>query len=209
MSLPQSIATLISGIVVGITVAAPVGPMGILCIQRTLTFGATAGLATGLGAATVHLAFSALAVVGLGAVIEPWVEANSIALGVLSGVILFWFAVRMRRHSVDVAANYPVHRIRLVSAYVGAIGLGVANPLTIVLFCAALHTIVGQPAGLLLVAGVFIGSATWWTILSGTVAAARLRIDAGILGLSHRFASLMLMALGTFALAKACGQIVK
>lgn len=95
-----------------------------------------------------------------------------------------------------------------MSAYTGAIGLGVANPLTIILFCAALHTLVGQSAEPLLTAGVFIGSVTWWTLLSATIAMVRLRFDTGILALSSRFASLILMALGAFALAKACGRII-
>ncbi|MGY3450244.1 LysE family translocator [Bradyrhizobium sp. USDA 4353] len=208
MSLPQSVATLIAGIGVGLTVAAPVGPMGILCIQRTLTSGAAAGLATGLGAATVHLAYSVLAVAGIGAILQRWAETNSLVLGLVSGVVLLWFAIRMRRQPVALAATHQVDRMGLIRTYASAIGLGVANPLTIILFCAALHTLMGHAAGLLLAAGVFIGSVLWWTILSATIAIVRLRFDTSVLGLSNKLASLLLMGLGALALAKACGSLM-
>lgn len=209
MSLPQSLATLASGVAVGFTVAAPVGPMGILCIQRTLASGAAAGLATGLGAATVHLAYSALAVVGLGTLVESFAAANSSLLSALSGGTLVWFAMRMRRPPVDVHVTSQPGRVRWLSAYASAIGLAIANPLTIILFCAALHTLIAPSVGLLLIAGVFIGSATWWAMLSTAIAAARSRIDGSILALSGQLASLVLFGLGSFALAKACGQIIK
>ena len=208
MSLPQSVATLIAGVGVGLTVAAPVGPMGILCIQRTLTSGAAAGLATGLGAATVHLAYSALAVAGIGVIVQPWVETNSLVLGTLSGFALLWFAVRIRQQSVALPATDRGDHIRLIRAYASAIGLGVTNPLTIVLFCAALHTLVGHSAGLLLTASVFLGSALWWTLLSTTIAIVRLRFDSDILNMSNKLASLLLMGLGALALAKACGRLM-
>ncbi|CCD89253.1 putative lysine exporter protein (LYSE/YGGA) [Bradyrhizobium sp. ORS 285] len=208
MSLPQSVATLIAGIGVGLTVAAPVGPMGILCIQRTLTSGAAAGLATGLGAATVHLAYSVLAIAGIGAIIQRWAETNSLVLGLVSGIVLLWFAVRMRQQPIALPATHQVDRTGLIRTYTSAIGLGVANPLTIILFCAALHTLMGHSAGLLLAAGVFIGSVLWWTILSATIAIIRLRFDTSVLGLSNKLASLLLMGLGALALAKACGRLV-
>jgi threonine/homoserine/homoserine lactone efflux protein len=202
MSFSQMIAALVSGAGIGFTVAAPIGPMGMLCIQRTLASSRAAGLATGLGAATVHLAYSAIAVLGLGSFAQTWMQTNALALGALSGVTLLWFAVRTHRAGVTVCRAVHIERIHLTRAYVSAIALGVANPLTIILFFAASHAFTGQSATPSLVAGVFLGSAAWWILLSTIVAAARSRLDANVLAWSSQFASLTLLFLGVSTLLR-------
>ena len=86
--LSSSAATLLAGAGIGFSVAAPIGPIGILCIQRTLTSGLAAGLLTGLGAATVHVAYGAVAIAGLGAIAKPWLDAHAVALGLISAALL-------------------------------------------------------------------------------------------------------------------------
>ncbi|CAL80692.1 conserved hypothetical protein; putative permease protein [Bradyrhizobium sp. ORS 278] len=164
-------------------------------------------MATGLGAATVHLTYSVLAIVGIGTIVQPWAETNSLVLGLLSGFTLLWFAIRTRR-SAPLPAGDDADRVQLIRAYASAIGLGVTNPLTIILFCAALHTLMVHSAGLLLAAGVFLGSALWWTLLSATIAIVRHRFDSNVLALSSKLASLVLLALGALALARACGRLM-
>src|SRR3954471_1892409 len=83
-----SLTTFLAGIAAGLFVAVPIGPMGVLCIQRTLTFGLAAGLATGLGAATVHLIFGSLAAVGLSATITAWLSVGAQGLSLLSPTVL-------------------------------------------------------------------------------------------------------------------------
>ncbi|WP_246207543.1 LysE family translocator [Bradyrhizobium rifense] len=202
------IAALVSGAGIGFTVAAPIGPMGMLCIQRTLASSPAAGLATGLGAATVHLAYSAIAVLGFGSLAQSWMQTNTLALGTLSGVTLLWFAIRTHRVGLGFCRAVKIDRIHLTRAYLSAIALGVTNPLTIVLFFAASHALTGQAATLSLVAGVFLGSAAWWIILSTTVAAARSRLDASILAWSSRFASFTLLLLGLSTLLRIAGKVL-
>jgi hypothetical protein len=113
MILSFSVAALFSGIGIGFMVAAPIGPMGILCIQRTLASGIATGLATGLGAATVHLAYSAVAVIGLGVIVQPWIDAHTVALSVLSGVIMLAFAIRANRGSIVLQESVQSSRIHL------------------------------------------------------------------------------------------------
>lgn len=200
MPLSHYLAALVSGIGIGFTVAAPIGPMGMLCIQRTLASGMATGLATGFGAATVHLTYSAFAVLGLGALAQPWVEAN--AVGVVSALTLLWFALRTHRSSIVLPDAGEIDRVRLARAYASAIALGLTNPLTVILFLAALHAFSTQAAGAPLIAGVFVGSAVWWMILSTIVATARSRLTPRMLSLSSRFASLMLLGLGTSMLLR-------
>jgi len=202
MPLSHYLAALFSGIGIGFTVAAPIGPMGMLCIQRTLASGVATGLATGFGAATVHLAYSAFAVLGLGALAQPWVEANAVAFGIVSALTLLWFAIRTHRGSVTLQETGEFDRVRLARAYLSAIALGFTNPLTVILFLAALNAFSTQSAAAPLIAGVFVGSAVWWTMLSTTVATARSRLTPRMLSLSRRFASLMLLGLGTTMLIR-------
>ena len=202
MPLSHYLAALFSGVGIGFTVAAPIGPMGMLCIQRTLASGMASGLATGLGAATVHLAYSAFAVLGLGSLAQPWVEANAVAFGIASALTLLWFAVRTHRNSPMLQQTNGIDRVRLARAYLSAIALGFTNPLTVILFLAALHAFSTQSAAAPLIAGVFVGSAVWWMVLSAMVAAARSRLKPRMLSLSSRFASLMLLGLGTAMLLR-------
>ena len=202
MPLSHYLAALFSGVGIGFTVAAPIGPMGMLCIQRTLASGMATGLATGFGAATVHLAYSAFAVLGLGSLAQPWVEANAAAFGVVSALTLLWFAMRTHRGSIALQETSEIDNVRLARAYLSAIALGFTNPLTVILFLAALHAFSTQSAAPPLVAGVFVGSAIWWTVLSTMVANARSRLTPRMLSLSRGFASLMLLGLGTTMLLR-------
>jgi threonine/homoserine/homoserine lactone efflux protein len=202
MPLSHYLAALFSGIGIGFTVAAPIGPMGMLCIQRTLASGMATGLATGFGAATVHLTYSALAVLGLGSLAQPWVEANAAGFGIVSALTLLWFAIRTHRGSVALQTTDDVDNVRLARAYLSAIALGFTNPLTAILFLAALHAFSMQAAAAPLIAGVFVGSAIWWTVLSTIVATARSRLTPRMLSMSSRLASLMLLGLGTMMLVR-------
>lgn len=208
MPLSHYLAALVSGIGIGFTVAAPIGPMGMLCIQRTLTSGMATGLATGFGAATVHLAYSAFAVLGLGSLAQPWVEANAVGFGIVSALTLLWFAIRTHRGSILLQDAGEIDNLHLARAYLSAIALGLTNPLTVILFLAALHAFSTQSAAPPLVAGVFLGSAIWWTVLSTMVATARSRLTPRMLSLSSRFASLILLGLGTMMLVRIAQQIL-
>ncbi|MBV9560513.1 MAG: LysE family transporter [Bradyrhizobium sp.] len=202
MPFAQTIAALASGAGIGFTVAAPIGPMGMLCVQRTLACSTAAGLVTGLGAATVHLAYSAIAIIGLGSLAQTWMQANGLALGALSGVAMLWFAVRAHRSGNSVRRAGEIDRTRLTRAYLSAIAIGFSNPMTIVLFFAASNAFANQSAAPSLVAGVFLGSTAWWIILSTVVGTARSRFDANTLALSSQLASLMLLFLGVFTLLR-------
>jgi threonine/homoserine/homoserine lactone efflux protein len=90
----------------------------------------------------------------------------------------------------------------LVEAALSAIALGFTNPLTVILFLAALHAFSMQTAAAPLIAGVFVGSAIWWTVLSTIVATARSRLTPRMLSMSRRLASLMLLGLGTMMLVR-------
>lgn len=202
MSLSHYLVALLSGIGIGFTVAAPIGPMGMLCIQRTLASGMATGLATGFGAATVHLTYSTLAVLGLGALAQPWVEANAAVFGIVSALTLLWFAIRTHRSAIVLQDAGAIDSVRLARAYLSAIALGLTNPLTVILFLAALHAFSTQAAAAPLIAGVFVGSAVWWMMLSTIVATMRSRLTPRMLSLSSRFASLMLLGLGTTMLLR-------
>jgi threonine/homoserine/homoserine lactone efflux protein len=194
-------ATLLSGVGIGFSVAAPIGPIGILCIQRTLTSGLAAGLLTGLGAATVHVAYGAVAAAGLDVIAKPWIDAHSVPLGVISAILLLGFADRTRRTTIALDRRSESDGLCLSRAYLSTIIIGLTNPLTPILFFAALQAFASSSSSPM-VAGVFLGSASWWIILSGVVAAARTRLNANLLALSSKLAGLSLTALGAFTLGR-------
>ena len=196
-------AIFIAGIGIGLAVAVPVGPMGVLCIQRTLSSGFAAGFSTGLGAATVHLVFGSLAALGLGTMINVLIGEGAEGLTLVSAGLLFWLAARILKRTVVIAPERPKQESWLHS-YASALLFGLSNPLTILLFVGAmpafastsdLHTIP------LLVSGLFLGSIAWWTVLSTTVFLIRDRVSAKAITVTNRVSGLTLAALGFLIIA--------
>lgn len=161
---------LTKGLLVGLVIAAPVGPIAMLCITRTLSEGRVAGLATGLGAATADSLYGAIAGFGLTA-LATLLEEQGLWLRLGGGVILLVMGAR--------TLMYPPHERSIGGAIHGGLVfefsstfvLTLANPVTI-LVSAAIFAGLGHTdgsAGLtsvgLLVLGVFCGSLTWWLFL--------------------------------------------
>src|SRR5882724_953723 len=170
------------GIVIGFSIAAPVGPIGVLCIRRSLAEGTGAGLATGLGAATADAAYGCIAGFGLTA-ISSFLVSQRLWLAGLGGLFLCYLGGRTLLNTP--AEHGPEIRSGgLFSAYLSTLFLTLANPMTILSFVAVFagFGLAASPdyfSASTLVAGVFVGSALWWLLLSGSVALLRSRLSSG------------------------------
>ena len=165
------------GLAIGFAIAAAIGPIGLLCIRRTLVEGAAVGAVSGLGAATADAFYASLAAFGLSAVADLLVEARR-PLGIVGGCFLVGLAIYSLWTRPIAAADRPPRT--LLSAYATTVGLTIANPATILSFAAAFVGLglAGRDTAIaaVLVAGVFSGSATWWVILALGVATFRDRL---------------------------------
>lgn len=172
------------GLILGFAIAAPVGPIGALCIRRTLEHGRGIGLATGLGAAAADAAFGSLAALGLTSV-SRFLVAQNVWLSLVGGVFLCGLGVRtMGRRPVDPSATSGRLGPSLGPgpAFASTFLLTLMNPMTILSFAAVFAGLgVGSSSGDFaaagaLVSGIFLGSAAWWLGLSTTVGLARTRV---------------------------------
>jgi len=195
---------LIRGFLVGLAIAAPVGPIGILCIRRTLAGGMLSGLLSGLGAATADALYASIAAFGITAIATAAVEHAS-WIRLVGASFLVYLGVRtfLSRPNLD---SVPASRVTDHTAtYASTFLLTVANPLTILSFVAVL-TNAGLAVGTadyagaaVLVAGVFAGSAAWWLLLSYGVSRLRLRIRETSMVWINRATGLALAAFGAAA----------
>ena len=163
------LAFLCKGLVLGFSIAAPVGPVGLLCIRRSITSGRMAGLATGLGAATADACYGAVAGFGLTRV-TAFMVGERTWLSLLGGLFLCGLGVRIMRAKPD-AMRSSSDETRIHSAYLSALVITLTNPMTILAFVGAfaglgLAVARDYMAATLLIGGVFIGSGIWWLILS-------------------------------------------
>ncbi|HEY7033403.1 MAG TPA: LysE family translocator [Thermomicrobiales bacterium] len=164
------------GVVIGLSVAAPVGPMAILCMSRTLAQGRLAGFVSGLGIATADACYGAIAAFGLTSVANALVEQSS-WIRVLGGLFLVYLGVKtVRSQPLErTGQDGPRRPADGLMAYGSTLGLTLTNPTTILSFV-AIFAGFGVASGdrettsaAALVIGVFAGSAFWWFILtSGT-----------------------------------------
>jgi threonine/homoserine/homoserine lactone efflux protein len=167
------------GAVIGFAIAAPVGPIGVLCIRRTFAEGRAAGLATGLGAATADAFYGAVAAFGLTSIsafllgYQSWLQLAGGAFLCVLGLKTFLTRPATRGTALQGRG--------LAEAYATTVALTLTNPATILSFIAVFAGAgLGQQqhgtgeAGAM-VAGVFLGSAAWWLLLSGFVAHWRAR----------------------------------
>lgn len=194
------------GAVLGLSIAAPVGPIGLLCIRRSLEQGAWAGIAGGLGTAAADAAYAAVAAFGLTAV-STALTVVALPLQAVGIVALAWLG--LRTFTAPPAANAATPRGAHAGLFAQTFFLTLTNPATIISF-AAMFAGLGLASGgdaaraAALVAGTFTGSLAWWIFLSSAVGAARGRITPVVLVWINRGAGLLL---GGFAAVLAANLI--
>jgi threonine/homoserine/homoserine lactone efflux protein len=193
------------GAVLGFSIAAPVGPIGVLCIRRTLAEGRLVGFVSGLGAASADLFFGCIAAFGI-AFVSGFMVSQEMWLRLVGGGFLCYLGV----HTFFARpATQPAQaRSRgLAQAYASTLVLTLTNPMTIIAFAAVFAGLgIGSAGGdyaaaALLVLGVFCGSAGWWLILSGGVSLLRRRIDMPKMVLINRISGIIIGVFGVLAVA--------
>jgi threonine/homoserine/homoserine lactone efflux protein len=196
----------IKGLIFGFTIALPVGPIGILCMRRSLLGGWPAGLLTGLGAATADAFYGAVAGFGL-AGIADLLTARRSGIQIFGGLFLCYLSVRIFRtpsQEVKTEASLRIHGPR---GYFSALILTLTNPMTILAFTAVFagmglgNTDNNYGAAFWLVAGVFFGSMAWWLILSTITARFNTRLSPGAMAWINRLSGSILAGFGLLALA--------
>ncbi|MBM7841921.1 threonine/homoserine/homoserine lactone efflux protein [Herpetosiphon giganteus] len=174
-------AMLLKGLILGFSIAAPVGPIGVLCIRRSLVHGRLAGFLSGLGAATADGLYGLLAAFGLAAALNNVNQASGwlVGLRIVGGLFLGYLAIKtMLSRPARAAATAQADN--LWAMYASTLFLTLTNPMTILSF-ATVFAGLGITAygwdSVWLVVGVTLGSALWWLLLSGGVSLLRERVQ--------------------------------
>jgi threonine/homoserine/homoserine lactone efflux protein len=194
----------LKGLALGFSIAAPVGPIGVLCIRRTLAQGRVSGLVSGLGAATADAIYGCIAAFGLTYISNFLVRQQGL-LRLIGGVFLCYLGLK-NLLAKPAAQAAPVKGIGLAGAYASTFFLTLTNPVTIISFTALFAGLglagAGQayaPAGGL-VFGVFIGSASWWLILSSAVGLFREKFGLRAMQWVNRISGAIILAFGLVTL---------
>ena len=195
-------ALFLKGVLIGFSIAAPVGPIGILCIRRTLAYGFPSGVVSGLGTATADALYGLVAAFGLTAISGALLEHLTF-FRLVGGVFLCWLGVSTLR-AKPAAQTVPVagRGLGLGGAYASAFVLTLTNPLTILSFAAVFAGLGiadaggGPVAAGMMVLGVFVGSVSWWLLLSGATNRLRAGFDLRALRYVNLLAGLIILAFG-------------
>jgi threonine/homoserine/homoserine lactone efflux protein len=192
------------GLIIGFSIAAPVGPIGVLCIRRTLATGRVSGLVSGLGAATADAVYGCIAGFGLTFISSVLIRQQD-GLRLIGGGFLCYLGLKtFLARPLEQAVS--VKRSGLLGAYASTFFLTLTNPMTILSFAAVFAGLGVASAGgnyasaEVLVMGVFMGSALWWLTLSGVVSAFRAKLNSRWLRWVNRISGVIITGFGLLAL---------
>ena len=205
------IAHLLPAVALGLCVAIPFGPIGLMCVQRTLAFGIWFGIASGMGAATAHGMFSCLAAVS-GTMLTQMTLVLHTPLRIAGGTVLILMGLRtilVSMRAADGAKSGEATCGDLLSAYTSTLLIAAANPMTMLPYLgvtSALET--GESLlmdrALAIPTGVMLGSASWYLTLALSTSTMVRSLQKTVLDWFNRFTGILLMALG----ASLCAHIV-
>ncbi|MBL7198817.1 MAG: LysE family transporter [Anaerolineae bacterium] len=195
-------AFLLKGIAIGLSIAAPVGPIGVLCIRRTLAEGRVRGLVSGLGAAAADALYGCVAGFGL-TILSDVLIGQQTWFRLIGGAFLCYLGVKTYLAQPGERA-VPEVSLSLLGAFSSTFLLTLTNPVTILSFgaiFAGLGLADSRDGGAIpLVVGVFSGSALWWLTLSSAVSLFRHRFGPGGLRWTNRVSGLVIAGFGLGAL---------
>ncbi|MBU1101900.1 MAG: LysE family transporter [Bacteroidetes bacterium] len=194
----------IKGIFIGFAMAVPLGPIGIICIRKSLTEGRLRGLVVGLGAATADLLYGSIAAFGL-TFISDTLNSQRVWIRLIGGVLLLLLGIKtFRAQPAD--PKIQINGSGMLRSYFTIVFLTLTNPFTVFAFIAVFATL-GLGSGLsylsasLLVVGVFFGSFLWFAILSSGVTFFRKKLDSTGLQWVNKIAGILIIISGIIAIA--------
>jgi threonine/homoserine/homoserine lactone efflux protein len=198
---------LLKGLIIGFSLAVPVGPINLLCLRRSLADGRRIGFVSGLGAAAADTTYAAIAAVGLTTVTSflvnhrPWLQL----FGGMFLLLLGLHTMRTRPQPRRQAAVVHVGRLR--DAFMSTYVYTLVNPLLIIVFTGVFASfgLGWQPGHTLdaleLIGGVFLGSSLWWLTLTMLAGAFRRHLDDGTLRWINIIAGGLIGAIGVWQLS--------
>lgn len=192
----------LKGLLIGFVVAVPIGPMGVLCVSRALSGGPVYGLFSGLGVATGDAVWAGIAALGL-TMISGFLLSQQAWLRPIGGIFLCYLGVKtfLTRPGVQTVSGAATG---LAGAYGSTFFLTFSNPATILSFVAiyagwGVESLSGHyVSAAVLTAGVFVGSASWWILLSGGLLAFRKSFAHSGLQWVQRISGAVIAGLGVF-----------
>lgn len=170
----------VSSLLIGLSIAAPVGPIGVLTIQRSLDQGPRAGLATGLGAAAADAVYGAIGAYGVSWLIQALVAVR-LPLTLFGAGFLLWMAWKLALAPVVERTANTAAPLNNWQYFATTFLLTLSNPATILSFVAIFGAMAGRSAVTspgTMVLGVLAGSTMWWIFLSSVVGRLRGRFDS-------------------------------
>ena len=201
----------VKGALMGFSIAAPVGPIGIICIRRTLSHGIINGFVSGLGAASADACYGMIAAAGLTSLASLLVD-NASLMRSGGGVFLIYLGIKTlmtRKTSMTNKPGSPVPGV-LARSFTSVFFLTLANPMTIISFTAIFAGLgLGTGSGSLhlaifLVIGVFSGSAVWWFILSSLFGLVKLKMTEAVMFWINRISGIIISIFGITAIGSLC-----
>ncbi len=204
----MDISLLLKGLIIGFSIAAPVGPISVLCIRRTLAEGRASGLVSGIGAATADATYGFIAGFGLTFISNILIE-QQVWLRFVGGMFLFYLGFKtFLPKPIEQAASEEGNS--LVGAYASTFFLTLTNPITILAFT-AIFSGLGLTGGsyvsaAVLVSGVFIGSTLLWVILSYGVSMLQTKFNPPGLQWVNRISGITIAGFGLIALLSLRGE---
>ena len=200
----MEITIFLKGMVIGFAMAVPIGPIGIMCVRKTLTEGRLRGLIIGLGAATADLFYGCVAAFGL-TVISNTLNTERIWIRLVGGALLLFLGARTFS-ALPANPDIPPNNNGVLRSYLTTVFLTLTNPLTIFAFIAVFAAFglgngLGYFSATSLVAGVFIGSCLWFLLLSSGVTFFRKRLDLVGLRWVNKIAGILIFLSGVISIA--------
>lgn len=218
----EQIGVFYRGLILGLMVSAPVGPIGLLCIRRTIQKGLLVGFATGMGAAFADTIFAAIAALGVTAILE-FMKHYDAAIHMVGGGILLFGAW----HTWHDKPERPQHLAKLarkvvgmtkdetlmgsLKAFLSGLAITLTNPVTIVAVLAVVAAFGNLQSRLdtgTLVAGVFFGASLWWIMLAGGIALVRHHFTESRILMINRVTAVILSAIALWAITSGAESFI-
>lgn len=197
---------LVKGIIVGLLASIPLGPIGVICIQRTINKGRLSGFLSGVGAATADTIFAAIAGFSLTFVIS-YIEEKQILFQALGGVIVFLLGIKIFfTNPVRQLRRHKRKKNNLVEDYFSVLAVTITNPLAIFLFIALFASLgvvtddTNWTHSLVTTSGVFLGAVLWWYILTTLVNIFRTKFRLKQLWWINKLSGAAIFTLGAIAI---------